>query len=62
MSLWKWFLNLNEIQLKNRERDKKKEKYLSDNNIKSLFLWENEIYKYRENIGKIIIDKINEKY
>jgi len=56
------FLNLNEIQLKNRERDKKKEKYLSDNNIKSLFLWENEIYKYRENIGKIIIDKINEKY
>lgn len=56
-----YFSNLNEIQLKNIERDKNKVDYLEKNNIKSLYLWENEIYRFRENLDKIITDKINDK-
>ena len=55
-----YFENLNEIQLKNIERDKNKKKYLEDNKIKSLFLWENEIYKFKENLEEIILNKLNE--
>lgn len=49
-----FFENLNDIQLKNIERDFRKVKYLKDNNIRSLFLWENEIYKNINNIKEII--------
>jgi G:T-mismatch repair DNA endonuclease (very short patch repair protein) len=55
-----YFENLNEVQLKNIERDKNKKKYLEDNKIKSLFLWENEIYKFKENLEEIILNKLNE--
>jgi G:T-mismatch repair DNA endonuclease (very short patch repair protein) len=55
-----YFNELNEIQLKNLERDKRKINYLQENNIKSLYLWENEIYKFKTNLDKIILDKINE--
>lgn len=56
-----FFNNLNEIQLKNIERDKNKTDYLEKNSIKSLYLWENEIYRFRENLDKIITDKINDE-
>jgi G:T-mismatch repair DNA endonuclease (very short patch repair protein) len=55
-----YFNEINEIQLKNLERDKRKINYLQENNIKSLYLWENEIYKFKTNLDKIILDKINE--
>jgi G:T-mismatch repair DNA endonuclease (very short patch repair protein) len=55
-----YFKNLNEIQLKNIERDKKKTEYLQKNEMKSLYLWENEIYRFKNNLDKIILDKINE--
>lgn len=55
-----YFKSLNEIQLKNIERDINKIKYLDDNKIKSLFLWENEIYKFKENLEEIILNKLNE--
>jgi G:T-mismatch repair DNA endonuclease (very short patch repair protein) len=48
------------MQLKNIERDKNKIEYLEKNNIKSLFLWENEIYRFKTNLDKIILDKVNE--
>lgn len=55
-----YFKVLNKIQLKNIERDKNKIEYLEKNNIKSLYLWENEIYRFRTNLDKIILDKVNE--
>ena len=55
-----YFKDLNEIQIKNIERDKNKVEYLEKNNIKSLFLWENEIYRFKENLEQIILNKINE--
>jgi G:T-mismatch repair DNA endonuclease (very short patch repair protein) len=55
-----YFKDLNEMQLKNIERDKNKIEYLEKNNIKSLFLWENEIYRFKTNLDKIILDKVNE--
>jgi len=55
-----YFKNPNEIQLKNMERDKNKIEYLEKNNIKSLYLWENEIYRFRTNLDKIILDKVME--
>jgi len=55
-----YFNNLNETQLKNLERDKRKVNYLKENNIKSLYLWENEIYRFKSYLDKIILDKINE--
>lgn len=55
-----YFKILNEIQIKNIERDKNKIKYLEENKIKSLFLWENEIYKFKENLEEIILNKLNE--
>ena len=56
-----YFKNLNEIQLKNIERDKIKREYLNDKNIKSLFLWENEIYKFKENLEDIILNELTGK-
>ncbi len=53
-----YFTILNDIQLKNVVRDKIKKEYLIKNNINSLFLWENEIYKNKENLEKIILDKL----
>ena len=55
-----YFKELNEIQIKNIERDKNKIEYLDKNNIKSLFLWENEIYRFKQTLDKIILAKINE--
>lgn len=49
-----FFKILNEVQQKNIERDKKKTEYLKMNNIKSLFLWENEIYRNINNLKEII--------
>jgi G:T-mismatch repair DNA endonuclease (very short patch repair protein) len=54
------FKTLNDIQLKNIERDKNKKRYLEESRIKSLFLWENEIYRYKENLEEIITNKIND--
>jgi G:T-mismatch repair DNA endonuclease (very short patch repair protein) len=56
-----FFKELNDIQLNNIERDKKKLKYLKDNKIESLFLWENEIYKNKELLDNIILDIIKKK-
>jgi G:T-mismatch repair DNA endonuclease (very short patch repair protein) len=53
-----YFTTLNDIQLKNIVRDKNKKEYLLKNNINSLFLWENEIYKNKEFLEKIILEKI----
>ena len=55
-----YFKKLNEIQLNNIKRDKNKIKYLKENEINSLFLWENEIYKNINKLDKIILEKINE--
>lgn len=52
------FKTLNDIQLKNIERDKNKKRYLEESKINSLFLWENEIYRYKEE--EIITNKIND--
>ena len=49
------------LQLKNIERDKNKIEYLKKNKIKSLFLWENEIYEFKSNLDIIILNKINEE-
>lgn len=53
-----YFKDLNEIQINNIERDKRKVEYLLENEINSLFLWENEIYKFRENLEVIILNKL----
>ena len=55
-----YFKIFNDIQLKNIERDKTKIKYLEDNNIRSLFLWENEIHRNKNILDNIILDKIKE--
>jgi G:T-mismatch repair DNA endonuclease (very short patch repair protein) len=55
-----YFSKLNEVQLKNIERDRNKIKYLNENKIKSLFLWENEIYRYREKLEEIILTALHE--
>lgn len=39
------FLNINNIQKTNLERDKRKKRYLTDNNMPALFLWEYDIKK-----------------
>ena len=54
-----YYNSLNEIQLKNVERDKRKIEYLETNNIPSLFMWENEIYKNKINLDKIILEKLD---
>lgn len=56
-----YFKDLNHIQLKNIERDKIKKKYLIENNIKSLFIWENEIHRNKNILDKIILEKLNGK-
>jgi G:T-mismatch repair DNA endonuclease (very short patch repair protein) len=56
-----FFENLNHIQLKNVERDNKKKKYLQNNNISFLFIWENEIYKNKENLNNIIWQHLKKK-
>jgi hypothetical protein len=38
-----------------------KKEYLLENQINSLFLWENEIYKYKDILNEIILNKISEK-
>jgi len=53
-----FFDELNHIQLKNIERDIRKKEYLKENNINNLFLWENEIYKYKNILEDIIIKSI----
>jgi len=53
-----YFKIMNDIQLKNIERDKTKIKYLEDNNIYSLFLWENEIHRNKNILDEIILEKI----
>lgn len=55
----KYYVILNEIQLKNIERDENKIRYLEENEIKSLFLWENEIYRNKENLEDLILKNIN---
>lgn len=54
-----YFEKLNEIQISNIERDKRKVEYLENNQIKSLFLWENEIYKHKKELKTIISNAIN---
>lgn len=53
-----FFDKLNDIQLKNIERDIRKKNYLKDNNIKNLFLWENEIHKYKNILEDLITKSI----
>jgi len=53
-----YFKILNNIQIKNVIRDKNKKEYLNKNNINSLFLWENEIYKNKGILEKIILEKL----
>jgi len=50
---------LNNIQLKNINRDKRKKIFIGENRINSLFLWENEIHSSIDLIKKILIDKLN---
>ena len=52
------FKTLNNVQLKNIERDKNKKIYLNDNNINFLFIWETDINKGNEALKKIILDFI----
>lgn len=49
---------LNNIQLNNKKRDVRKLTYLNENNIKSLFLWENEIYRFKNILPTIILNSI----
>ena len=42
-------------------KSKNKIEYLKKNKIKSLFLWENEIYEFKSNLDIIILNKINEE-
>jgi G:T-mismatch repair DNA endonuclease (very short patch repair protein) len=51
--------NLNEMQIKNIERDERKRKYLSENNINHLFFWENVIIKNIESVKMTIVSYIN---
>lgn len=53
-----FFDKLNDIQLKNIERDIRKKEYLKENNINNLFLWENEIYRYKNILEDIITKSI----
>jgi len=57
-----YFKILNDMQLKNIDRDKNKKFFLIENNISSLFLWENEIYKNIDILEKIILESITEIY
>lgn len=56
-----FYSTLNKIQIDNKTRDFNKINYLENNNIPSLFLWENEIYKNKDILEKIIYEKINDK-
>ena len=56
-----YFHELNDVQIKNINRDKNKIKYLIDSDINYLFLWENEIHRNKEILNKIILEKLNEK-
>ena len=47
--------NLNAIQLKNIERDKRKLLFLQNNNMPSIFLWEYDINRDFENVKKRIV-------
>lgn len=51
--------NINEIQRKNIERDKRKKEFIRINNIDNLFIWENDIKKNFEKVKQMIKDKIN---
>lgn len=53
-----YFKTLNNIQLKNINRDINKINFLKENDINFLFLWENEIYKNKNNLDKIINEKL----
>lgn len=53
-----FFKNLNQIQIANIERDKIKIEYLKSSNIKSFFIWENEIYKNQNNLEEIIWEQL----
>jgi len=50
--------NYTEAQKVNVERDKRKIKYIKDNNYSYIFLWENFIHKNKNIINKILSDKI----
>lgn len=53
-----YFKELNDIQLKNIKRDINKINFLKENNIKFLFLWENDIYKNKNNLDIIINENL----
>ncbi len=55
------FDNLNDIQNKNVERDKIKIEYLNNSKTEYLFLWENEIYKYKSKLKDIIWQNLKNK-
>ncbi len=46
---------LNEVQLKNMDRDKRKKIFIQENKIESLFLWECDIHKEIDSIKKMLI-------
>jgi G:T-mismatch repair DNA endonuclease (very short patch repair protein) len=49
---------LTEAQIKNLDRDKRKEKYLKDNNINYIFLWETDIHKNINYVKETIFNEI----
>ena len=51
--------NINDIQRKNIDRDNRKKKYLSDNSIPNLFLWEYDIRRNLNSVKKQIKHIIN---
>lgn len=51
---------LNAIQLKNKDRDIRKEKMLNDNNVKYIRFWENEIKNNFKRVQETILEKISE--
>ena len=50
---------LNDVQIKNIERDKKKILYLENKNISHLFLWETDIHKDFEKLKDRILNSLN---
>jgi G:T-mismatch repair DNA endonuclease (very short patch repair protein) len=52
------FQTLNEVQLKNLERDRSKKEFLEKEKISYLFVWESEIHKKFEKLKELIISSI----